>query len=106
MVGTGGAVIHWLMSGATRFCIFPELFKLAQTWKLKIDTLPCSNNSQYFHVARLGYYEQFYQLCQHPIPNRIRVKNPVTDSAFECLMNFKGDLNLLKKSDKFFKILS
>jgi hypothetical protein len=58
----------------------------------------------FFHVARLGNYEQFSQLCQHLILNRIRVKNPGTDSTFESLMNFKMYLNLLKKSDKFSKI--
>jgi hypothetical protein len=42
----------------------------------------------------------------HPIVNRIRVKNPGTDSTFESLMNFPRDLNLLKKSDKFSKIPS
>jgi hypothetical protein len=54
----------------------------------------------------LGYYEQFSELCRHPILNGIRVKNPGTDSSFESLMNFKRDLNLLEKSDKFSKIPS
>jgi hypothetical protein len=76
---------------------FPELSKLTQTWKLKIDALPCSNNSQFLHVARLGHYEQFSKLCRHPILNRIRVKNLGTDSTFESLMNFKRDLNLMEK---------
>jgi hypothetical protein len=40
-------------------------------------------------------------LCQHPIPNKIRVKNPGTNSTFEYLMNFKRDLTLLEKIDKF-----
>jgi hypothetical protein len=44
--------------------------------------------------------------CSHPILNRIRVKNPGTDSTFESLLNLKKDLNLLKKSDKFSKIPS
>jgi hypothetical protein len=65
-----------------------------------MDALPSSKNSPFLHV------EQFYQLCQHPILNRIRVKNPGTDSTFESLMNFKRDLNLLEKSDKFSKIPS
>jgi hypothetical protein len=30
-----------------------------------------------------------------------RDKNPGTDSTFEALMNFKRDLILLEKSDKF-----
>jgi hypothetical protein len=71
-----------------------------------MDTLPSSKNSPFLHVARLGHCEQFYQLGQHPILNRIRVKNPGTDSTFEFLMNFKRDLNLLEKSDKFSKIPS
>jgi hypothetical protein len=53
------------------------------------------------HVASLGYYEQCSQLCRHPIPNRIIAKNPETDSTFKSLMNFKRDLTLLEKSDKF-----
>jgi hypothetical protein len=38
--------------------------------------------------------------------NKIRVKNPGTDSTFESLMNFEWDLNLLEESDKFSKIPS
>jgi hypothetical protein len=41
---------------------FLELSKPAQTWKLKMDALPYSKNSQLLHVARLGHYEQFSQL--------------------------------------------
>jgi hypothetical protein len=37
---------------------------------------------------------------------RIRVKNPGTDSTFESLKNFKRDLNLLEKFEKFSKIPS
>jgi hypothetical protein len=40
---------------------FPESSKLAQTWKLKMDVLPCSKNSQFLHVARMGHYEEFSQ---------------------------------------------
>jgi hypothetical protein len=58
------------------------------------------------HVARLGHDKQYSQLCRHPIPNAIRVKNARTNLTFESLMNFKMDLNLLEKSDKFYKILS
>jgi hypothetical protein len=85
---------------------FSELSELAQIWKLKMDALPYSKNFQFLHVARLGHYEQFSQLCRHPILNRIRVKNPRTDSTFESFMNFQRDLNLLEKSDKFSKIPS
>jgi hypothetical protein len=108
MVGTGSTVVRtvWLMSGAYAVSYFPELSKSAQTWKLKMDALPCSKNSQFLHVARLGYYEQFSQLFRYPILKRISVKNPGKYSTFESLMNFKRDLNLLKKSGKFPKILS
>jgi hypothetical protein len=85
---------------------FSELSELAQIWKLKMDALPYSKNFQFLYVARLGHYEQFSQLCRHLILNRIRVKNPRTDSTFESLMNFQRDLNLLEKSDKFSKIPS
>jgi hypothetical protein len=54
------------------------------TMKLWADKAACSfKNSQFLHVARLGHYEQFSQLCRHPILNRIRVKNTRTDSTFE-----------------------
>jgi hypothetical protein len=71
-----------------------------------MGVLSCSKNSQILHVACLGYYEQFSQLCRHPIPNINRAKNPGPDLTFESLMNFKRDLNILEKSDKFSKILS
>jgi hypothetical protein len=74
--------------------------------EIKNGCLTYSKKSQFLHVATLGYYEQFSQLCRLPILNRIRVKNPGTDSTFESLMNFKRDLNLLEKSDKFSKIPS
>jgi hypothetical protein len=45
--------------------------------------LSYSKNSQFFHAPSVGYYEQF-----------------------ESLMNFKRDLNLLEKSDKFSKFPS
>jgi hypothetical protein len=94
----GGAVVRtvWLTSGAHTVSYFSKLFKLAETWKLKIDVLACSKISQFLHVPRLGHFEQFPQLCRHPILNRIRVKNHGTDSTFESLMNFKMDLNPLK----------
>jgi hypothetical protein len=72
---------------------------------LKIGDLLSSKNSQFLHVAGLGYYEQFSQLYGHPILNINRAKNPASDSTFESLMNFKRDLNLpenLVNSPKFF----
>jgi hypothetical protein len=95
-----------LTSGPGGFFIIPELSKLVQTWKLKKNALPCFKNSQNLHAARLGYYEQLSQVCRHPILERIRVKNPGTDSTFESLLNFKRGLNLPEKSGKFPKILS
>jgi hypothetical protein len=71
-----------------------------------MDALPCSKNFQFLHASRMGYCEEFPKLWRHPILNIIRVKNPGTDSIFEFLMNFKRDLNLLEKSDKFSKIPS
>jgi hypothetical protein len=48
----------------------------------------CLTLLQILHAARLGNYEQFSQLCQHPNLNKIRVKISGTDSPFEILMNF------------------
>jgi hypothetical protein len=71
-----------------------------------MGALSCSKNSQFLNAARLGYYEQFSQLCRHPIPNINRAKNPGLDSTFESLMNFKRGLNLIEKYSKFPKIIS
>jgi hypothetical protein len=81
-------------------------YRNSSNLEIEYGCLPCFQNFQFLHVARTGYYEQFSQLCQHPILNRIRVKNPGTDSTFEFLMNFKRHLNHLEKSDKFSKIPS
>jgi hypothetical protein len=85
---------------------FSNLSKTGSTLKIKMGALTCSKNFQFLHVAFLGYHEQFYQLYGHQIPNIKRFKNPGTDSIFESLINFKRDLNLLEKSDKFSKIPS
>jgi hypothetical protein len=66
----------------------------------------CSKNSQFLHVAHLGCYQQFSELCGHPIPKINGAKNHRSYSTFESLMNFKRGLNLPKKSGKFPKILS
>jgi hypothetical protein len=58
------------------------------------------------HAASRKYWVQLAQLCQLQIPNRNKVKNLVTDSVFEYLMNFKRDSNLWEKSGKFSKIPS
>jgi hypothetical protein len=95
-----------LIGGPTRFWFFPIYPKPAQHWKFKMSTLSCFKNSQFLHAAHLGYYVQFFQLFQHPIPNINRAKNPGSDSTFESLMNFKRGLNLMEKIGKFPKILS
>jgi hypothetical protein len=52
----------WAADGwAPAISYFPKLSKPAQTWKLKMDALPCSKNSKMLHAARLRNYEQFYQ---------------------------------------------
>jgi hypothetical protein len=78
-----GAIVRtvWLMSGAHAVLYFSKLSKLPQMWKLKMDALPHSKNSQFLHIAILGQWKKFYQLCRHPILNRIGVKNPRTDST-------------------------
>jgi hypothetical protein len=84
---------------------FFNLSKIDSILKIKMGALSFSKNSQFLHVASLGYFEQFSKLCRHQIPNINRAKNPGTDSTFESLMNFKRDLILPEKSDKFPKIL-
>jgi hypothetical protein len=71
-----------------------------------MDVLSLSKNSQVLHAASRKYWKQPAQLCRLQIPNRNKVKNPLTDSLFEFLMNFKRDSNLQEKSDKFSKIPS
>jgi hypothetical protein len=88
------------------FDFFSNLSKTNSILKFKMGVLSCSKNFQFWHAARLGYCKQFSQLCQHPIHNINRAKNPGSDSTFESLMNFKKGLNLLEKSGKFSKILS
>jgi hypothetical protein len=52
-----------LTGGPSGFNIFLKLSKLTQAWKIKMDALHRSNNSQIFHATRLGHYEQLSQLC-------------------------------------------
>jgi hypothetical protein len=82
--------------GAHTVLYFSELSKLAETCKLKIGGSHCSKKSQVLLMAVLGYYEQFSQLFQHPIPNRNRAENLGSDSTFESLMNLKRDLIFTK----------
>jgi hypothetical protein len=90
---------------AQRFDIFLKLSKPTQTWKLKMDTLLCSKNSQIWHASRLGHYEQLSELFQHPNLKRCRVKIPGTDSQFEFLVNFQRGLILLENLINSPKIL-
>jgi hypothetical protein len=71
-----------------------------------MGALCCSKNYEFLHVTRLGYDEQFSQLCRYPIPNKIRAKSPGLDSTFESLIDFIRGLNLPETSGKFSKILS
>jgi hypothetical protein len=93
---------RWVPRG---FRFFIICAKTGSTCKIQIDVLSCSRNSQFLHAASWKYWEQLAQLCRLQIPNR-KVKNPVTDSVFESLMNFKRVSNLRKKSDKFSNIPS
>jgi hypothetical protein len=90
-----------LMSGPHVVFDFFNLSKIGST--SKIQNWLNFKISQFLHAALLGYYEQFSQLCGHPIPNINRAKNPRSDSIFEYLMNFKRRLNLPEKSGKFSK---
>jgi hypothetical protein len=108
-MGPRGAALHGELPAVALFgqCgwragpIFPELSKLTQSLKLKMDVLLSSKHYQFLHVANLGYYEQFSELCWNPIPSKIRATDPGIDSTFEPLMNFKRDWTLLEKFDKF-----
>jgi hypothetical protein len=71
-----------------------------------MGAVSCSKNFQFLHAASRQYWEQLVQLCRLQIPKLNKVKNPVTDSVFESLMNYKRDSNLRQKSDKFSKIPS
>jgi hypothetical protein len=76
-----------------------RFFQFIQNWldlKNKMGAFTCSKNTQYLHMASLGYHEQFSQFCRHQITNTKRVKIPITDSIFESLMDFKIDLILLE----------
>jgi hypothetical protein len=95
---SGGCGLEWstqsvvrtrrLTGGPSGFDIFLELSKSAQIWKLKLDALRCSKNSQILHAARLGHYEQRFQLFRHLNLNICRVKFFGIDSQFEYLVNF------------------
>jgi hypothetical protein len=77
-----------------------DFFNLSQTGstlnKNKMGALSYYKNSQFLHAARQQYWEQHSQLWRLQISNRSKVKNPVTDSVFESLLNFKRDSNLQK----------
>jgi hypothetical protein len=71
-----------------------------------MDALPYFKNSQFLHVAILGIMNNFLNCADIQFSIELELKNPGIDSTFESLMNFKRDLNLLEKSDKFSKIPS
>jgi hypothetical protein len=87
----------WLTRGGGHAVLyFSQIIQTGSNLEIENRCLTLLPKFPIFHAAILGYYEQFSQLCRHPILNRIRVKNPETYSTFESLMNFKRDLNLLE----------
>jgi hypothetical protein len=57
-----------------RFRVFPELSKLDQSWKLKMDSLPCFKNSQFFHEARLGIINNFLHFTNNQFSIELELK--------------------------------
>jgi hypothetical protein len=88
------------------FDFFIICLKISSICIIEMDVLSYSKNSQILHAASWQYSEQRDQLYRLQITNRNKVKNPVIDSVFESLMNFKRDSNLQEKSGKFSKICS
>jgi hypothetical protein len=107
-VSAGSAVVRigQLMGGPQRCQIFSNLSKTGSNLKIKMGALSGSKNYQFLHAASHLYWKQLAQLCRLQIPNRNKVKNPVTDLVFESSMNFKRDSNLREKSNRFSKIPS
>jgi hypothetical protein len=93
----------WVPRGFQIFIICP---KTGSNSKIEMDILSCFKNSQFLHAASRQCSKELAKLCRLQIPNRNKVKNPVTDSVFESLTNFKRDSNIREKSDKFSKIPS
>jgi hypothetical protein len=74
-----------------RLCFyFSNLSKTGSTLKVQNGCLILLQKFPILHAASLGYCEQFFQLCRHPIPNINRAENPRSDSTFESLINLKG----------------
>jgi hypothetical protein len=69
-----------LTGGPHTVCFFSRLTKIGSNFKIKMNALNCSKNSQDLHEARLDYYEQLSQLCGHQNPYINHVKIPGTDS--------------------------
>jgi hypothetical protein len=88
------------------FDFFFNLSKTGSTLNIQNWCLILLQKFPIFSCGYLGYYEQFSQLCRHPILNINRAKNLGPDLTFESLINFKRDLQLPKKSGKFSKIHS
>jgi hypothetical protein len=86
---------------------FGFFFQFIQNWLNFKNQNGCLILLQKFpilHAESRKYWEQLAQLCRLQIPNRNKVRNPVIDSVFESLMNFKRDSNLqenLINSPKF-----
>jgi hypothetical protein len=82
------------IGGSHTVFYFSCFSKTGSTLKNKNGCLILLQKFLIFASNLLGYYEQFCQLCRHPVPNINRAKNPRPDLTFESLMNFKRDLNL------------
>jgi hypothetical protein len=63
-----------LTGGPIGFDIFLELSKPAQTWKLKMDALRCSKNSQVLHASILGILNNFPNCAKIEISTDVELK--------------------------------
>jgi hypothetical protein len=67
-----------------------QIFKVAQTYKFKMEAFLFSKKFQTLHGARIEYFEQLSQLDQLQNPNRIHVINSRTYSNLKLLWILKG----------------
>jgi hypothetical protein len=102
-----------LMGGPQRFQIFFNLSKTGSTLKIQ-NRLNFKNQKLYLNPKIPNFCMQiarnignnFLNCAYFKFQTETKLKNPITDSVFESLMNFKRDSNLWEKSDKFSKIPS
>jgi hypothetical protein len=89
--GLGASVRTGSPTGGSRVVFyFSNLSKTGSTVKVQNGCLILLQKFPILHAASLGYCEQFFQLCRHPIPNINRAENPRSNSTFESLINLKG----------------